>query len=256
MSTQISGLPFSGPIGGVRVALIPDRERLRPVGRLPEALAARRGRVRADRRRPRRHRRRRQRRRRDHDGRGRSHRQRLEPDPGRRHQAERSRSSPQGIEASKPFIKQLVEAQQKRRGYRPPSRSGDYPLFPPYSQETYDAVAALAYDELKRHLPDRRQDRASGRRRRAQGSRQGRPSPPRSRPASCPPSALNQVRRRVQVGHQEGRAHPRPQRGRSHRRPRPGRHPSARRRGCRSSRACTVPRSSSAARPRSWVSPR
>ena len=32
-STQISGLPFSGPIGGVRVS--PDR---RPVGRLPELL--------------------------------------------------------------------------------------------------------------------------------------------------------------------------------------------------------------------------
>ena len=36
MSTQLSGLPFSGPVGGVRVALIE-----RPVGGVPDAQPAR-----------------------------------------------------------------------------------------------------------------------------------------------------------------------------------------------------------------------
>ena len=36
LSTQLAGLPFSGPIGGIRVALIE-----RPVGRLPDAQRAR-----------------------------------------------------------------------------------------------------------------------------------------------------------------------------------------------------------------------
>ena len=49
MSTSLSGIPFSGPIGAVRVAL--DR---RPVGGLPDALAARAGGVRHGRRWPRR----------------------------------------------------------------------------------------------------------------------------------------------------------------------------------------------------------
>ena len=47
-STQISGLPFSGPVAGVRVALIDG-----PVGRVPDPLPAGEGRVRHGRRRPR-----------------------------------------------------------------------------------------------------------------------------------------------------------------------------------------------------------
>ena len=46
-STQLAGLPFCGPIGGVRVALIG-----RHVGRVPHLRAARAGRVRHGRRRP------------------------------------------------------------------------------------------------------------------------------------------------------------------------------------------------------------
>ena len=49
MSTQLAGLPFSGPIGGVRVALI-DGQWVA----LPDALRARAGRLRHGRRRPRR----------------------------------------------------------------------------------------------------------------------------------------------------------------------------------------------------------
>jgi polyribonucleotide nucleotidyltransferase len=53
----------------------------------------------------------------------------------------------EGLEAAKPFIKQLVEAQasmaqQANKAVR------EYPVFLPYSQEAYDAVAAAAYDEL------------------------------------------------------------------------------------------------------------
>jgi polyribonucleotide nucleotidyltransferase len=53
----------------------------------------------------------------------------------------------EGLEASKPFIKQLVEAQasmaqQANKAVR------EYPVFLPYTQAAYDAVAALAYDEL------------------------------------------------------------------------------------------------------------
>ena len=48
-STQLSGLPFSGPIGGVRVALIDG-----PVGGVPAVRGPAAGRVRHGRRRPRR----------------------------------------------------------------------------------------------------------------------------------------------------------------------------------------------------------
>ncbi|MDO9396985.1 MAG: polyribonucleotide nucleotidyltransferase, partial [Herbiconiux sp.] len=55
----------------------------------------------------------------------------------------------EGLEASKPFIKQLVEAQasmaqQANKAVR------EYPVFLPYSKASYDAVAELAYDELVR----------------------------------------------------------------------------------------------------------
>jgi polyribonucleotide nucleotidyltransferase len=54
----------------------------------------------------------------------------------------------QGLEASKPFLKQLIKAQLEvaEKAAKPIQ---EFPLFPPYSQETYDAVAGLSYDELK-----------------------------------------------------------------------------------------------------------
>ena len=90
-STQISGLPFSGPVGGVRVALIE-----RPVGRVPDRRAARGRRVRHGRRGPQG-----RRRRRDHDGRGRGHRQRHRAHRRRRGCAdrERRRRGPRGRQA-------------------------------------------------------------------------------------------------------------------------------------------------------------
>jgi polyribonucleotide nucleotidyltransferase len=54
----------------------------------------------------------------------------------------------QGLEAAKPFLKQLIAAQLEvaQQAAKPIQ---EFPLFPPYTQESYDAVAALAYDELK-----------------------------------------------------------------------------------------------------------
>ncbi|MDM4762581.1 polyribonucleotide nucleotidyltransferase [Galbitalea sp. SE-J8] len=54
----------------------------------------------------------------------------------------------QGLEAAKPFLKALVEAQESlaTQAAKP---IADYPLFPPYAKQTYDVVAGLAYDELK-----------------------------------------------------------------------------------------------------------
>ena len=54
----------------------------------------------------------------------------------------------QGLEAAKPFLKQLIKAQLEisTKAAKPIK---EFQLFPPYSQESYDAVAGLAYDELK-----------------------------------------------------------------------------------------------------------
>jgi polyribonucleotide nucleotidyltransferase len=54
----------------------------------------------------------------------------------------------QGLEAAKPFLTQLIKAQQSiaDQAAKPVQ---DFPLFPPYSDEAYNAVAEIAYDELK-----------------------------------------------------------------------------------------------------------
>jgi polyribonucleotide nucleotidyltransferase len=147
MSTQIAGLPFSGPIGGVRVALIPDDngsgqwvafpKHSQVVDAVFSMVVA--GRVVTD-----------------ADG--------TEDVAIMMIEAEATDNAwtliqggaikpneeviAEGIEASKPFIKQLVVAQQEvaSAASKP---TGNYPLFPPYTEETYDAVAALAYDGLK-----------------------------------------------------------------------------------------------------------
>ncbi len=53
----------------------------------------------------------------------------------------------QGLEASKPFIRQLCEAQADLK-----SKAGkatvEYPVFPPYQQDAYDAVSSAAKDAL------------------------------------------------------------------------------------------------------------
>jgi polyribonucleotide nucleotidyltransferase len=54
----------------------------------------------------------------------------------------------EGLEAAKPFLKQLIKAQQEIADQAAKAIQA-FPLFPPYQQETYDAVAGLAYDDLK-----------------------------------------------------------------------------------------------------------
>jgi polyribonucleotide nucleotidyltransferase len=54
----------------------------------------------------------------------------------------------EGLEAAKPFLKQLIKAQQEIADQAAKAIQ-EFPLFPPYTQETYDAVAGLAYDDLK-----------------------------------------------------------------------------------------------------------
>ena len=106
MSTQLSGLPVLGP----------DRRRpggadQGPVGRLPDPLPAGRSHLRHGRGRPGA----RGRRRRDHDGRGRVDAEHAAADRGRRSGAvaPTEETVAQGLDAAKPFIRQLCEGQRQ-----------------------------------------------------------------------------------------------------------------------------------------------
>ncbi|GAA4150988.1 polyribonucleotide nucleotidyltransferase [Leifsonia shinshuensis] len=147
-STQISGLPFSGPIAGVRLALIPGNGQhedqwiaFPKASQLEEAVfdLVVAGRVLTN-----------------EDG--------SEGDVAiMMVEAEATEGSwnliqggavkpneevvAQGLEAAKPFIRQLVGAQNVL-AQQSAKAIADYPVFLPYSQETYDNVAGLAYDEL------------------------------------------------------------------------------------------------------------
>ena len=229
LSTQISGLPFSGPIAGVRLALIPghgenaDQWIAFPnVTQLEEAvfdlIVA--GRVVTD-----------------ADG--------NEDVAIMMVEAEATEGSwnlikggavkpneqvvAEGLEASKPFLKQLVAAQNVVANTAAKAIK-EFPVFPPYSQETYDFVAGRAYDELvpSTRSPTRWSVRTPTTRSRMPSRRELLAA---VEAGELPAVATLRVLRRVQVGHQDDRARPHPDRGRPHRRPRPGRHPSARRRG-------------------------
>ncbi|WP_313544775.1 polyribonucleotide nucleotidyltransferase [Leifsonia aquatica] len=147
-STQISGLPFSGPIAGVRLALIPGNGQhadqwiaFPKASQLEEAVfdLTVAGRVLTN-----------------ADG--------SEGDVAiMMVEAEATEHSwnliqggavkpneevvAQGLEAAKPFIRQLVGAQNVI-AQQSAKAIADYPVFLPYSKETYDNVAGLAYDEL------------------------------------------------------------------------------------------------------------
>ena len=138
-STQISGLPFNGPVGGTRVALIdgqwvgfPTHTELERAT-FDMVVAGRRARVR---------------RRRDHDGRGRGHREHHRAGRRRRHQADRggrrgrvwrrpSRSSPRcaGPRPSWPP--------------RRPRRPAEFPVFLDYQ----DDVLRRGHRRLLRRRP-------------------------------------------------------------------------------------------------------
>ncbi|KQR52569.1 polyribonucleotide nucleotidyltransferase [Leifsonia sp. Leaf336] len=147
-STQISGLPFSGPIAGVRLALMPGNGQhedqwiaFPKASQLEEAVfdLVVAGRVLTN-----------------EDG--------SEGDVAiMMVEAEATEGSwnliqagavkpseevvAQGLEAAKPFIRQLVAAQTVLAS-QSAKAIADYPVFLPYSKETYDNVAGLAYDEL------------------------------------------------------------------------------------------------------------
>ncbi|MDA4103785.1 polyribonucleotide nucleotidyltransferase [Mycolicibacterium monacense] len=139
-STQIAGLPFSGPVGGVRVALIdgtwvafPTVEQLERAvfdmvvaGRktaddvaimMVEAEATDKV---------------------------------VELVAGGA-QAPTEAVVAEGLEAAKPFIKVLCEAQQELAG-RAAKPTADYPLFPEYGEDVYYAVASVATDALSEAL--------------------------------------------------------------------------------------------------------
>jgi len=141
-STQISGLPFYGPVGGIRLALIGDQWVAFPTyAQLSDAVfdLTVAGRLVTD-----------------ANG--------VEDVAIMMVEAEATEVSwdlikagatkpdeavvAQGLEASKPFLKALIKAQVSlaEQAAKP---IADYPLFPPYAQETYDAVAGFAYEELK-----------------------------------------------------------------------------------------------------------
>ena len=142
MSTQLAGLPFSGPVAGVRVALIdgqwvafPRHSELEKA--VFDMVVA--GRV-------------------------------IEED-GKEDvaimmvEAEATETSwdliqggatapteevvAQGLEAAKPFIKVLVEAQSKLAA-QSAKQVAEYPLFLPYTDEVYEIVSAAAATELSR----------------------------------------------------------------------------------------------------------
>ncbi|MEJ7755055.1 MAG: hypothetical protein WKF83_00850 [Nocardioidaceae bacterium] len=215
-STQISGLPFSGPVGGVRVALIDGQWVAFPThSQLENAVfdmvvAGRRGRGR----------------RRDHDGRGRVHRSRpgtsSEAVPRRRPR----RSSPDGLEAAKalhpPAVRGTVRAGRSRcqagpRVSRSSSTTRTTPTpqsSPPYVTTSPRRSPSPARPSARPRLDEIKADIARQARRAVRGPREG-------------------ARRSHPCAHQGARPRTCAARQGPHRRPRPRRHPYARRRGRR-----------------------
>ncbi|WP_284749481.1 polyribonucleotide nucleotidyltransferase [Amycolatopsis sp. RTGN1] len=139
-STQIAGLPFSGPVGGVRVALIEDQWVAFPTwSQLAKAtfnmVVA--GRIVGD----------------DVaimmvEAEGTENTLDLIADGGK---APDEVSVAEGLEAAKPFIKVLCEAQQKLADVAA-KPTGEFPVFLPYEQDAFEAVAAIATDDLANAL--------------------------------------------------------------------------------------------------------
>jgi polyribonucleotide nucleotidyltransferase len=143
LSTQISGLPFSGPIAGVRLALMPghgdhaDQWIVFPnVQQLEDAVfdLTVAGRVLPD-------------------GDVAIMMVEAEATEGSWNLIKGGAVKPseevvaQGLEAAKPFIKELVAAQNVVANAAA-KEIQPFPVFLPYSQETYDFVAGRSYDDL------------------------------------------------------------------------------------------------------------
>ncbi|MCT7659448.1 polyribonucleotide nucleotidyltransferase [Mycobacterium deserti] len=143
-STQISGLPFNGPVGGVRVALIdgqwvafPTVEQLERAvfdmvvaGRKAETAGTNDVAI-----------------------------MMVEAEAtdnvielvGGGAQAPTEAIVAEGLEAAKPFIAALVDAQQELAS-RAAKPTADYPVFPDYAEDVYYAVASVATDALSEAL--------------------------------------------------------------------------------------------------------
>jgi polyribonucleotide nucleotidyltransferase len=141
-STQISGLPFYGPVGGIRLALIGDQWVAFPkFSQLAEAVfdLTVAGRLVTDK-----------------DGNEDVAIMMVEAEAteGSWELIRSGATKPdetvvaQGLEAAKPFLAQLIKA-QKALADQSAKAIQEFPLFPPYSDVAYNAVAELAYDELK-----------------------------------------------------------------------------------------------------------
>jgi polyribonucleotide nucleotidyltransferase len=140
-STQLAGLPFSGPIGGVRVALIDGAWVAFPtVDQLERAVfdMVVAGRVVKD---------------------GDVAIMMVEAEAtenvvelvGGGAQTPTESVVAEGLEAAKPFIKTLVAAQQELAD-RAAKPIGDYPVFPDYGEDVYSSVASVATDALSKAL--------------------------------------------------------------------------------------------------------
>ncbi|WP_396916583.1 polyribonucleotide nucleotidyltransferase [Mycolicibacterium sp.] len=140
-STQLAGLPFSGPVGGTRVALIDGQWVAFPtVEQLERAVfdMVVAGRVLED---------------------GDVAIMMVEAEATENvielvsggAQAPTEAVVAEGLEAAKPFIKALCTAQQElaERAAKP---TGEYPVFPDYEEDVYSAVAAVATDALSEAL--------------------------------------------------------------------------------------------------------
>jgi len=141
-STQISGLPFYGPVGGIRLALINDQWVAFPkYSQLEEAVfdLTVAGRLVTD-----------------ADGNEDVAIMMVEAEAteGSWDLIKAGATKPdeavvaQGLEASKPFLKQLIKAQLELAA-QSAKEIANYPVFPPYEQATYDSVAGFAWDELQ-----------------------------------------------------------------------------------------------------------
>ncbi|GAA3743176.1 polyribonucleotide nucleotidyltransferase [Leifsonia bigeumensis] len=140
-STQISGLPFSGPIAGIRMALIGDQWVAFPkYEQLADAVfdLTVAGRIVTDK-----------------NGKEDVAIMMVEAE-ATEHSWDLIKAGAtkpneeivaQGLEAAKPFLAQLVKAQAAMAA-QASKEIQDYPVFLPYDQATYDAVAALAETDL------------------------------------------------------------------------------------------------------------
>ena len=141
MSTQLAGLPFSGPIGGVRVALIEGQWVAFPsVQQLEDAVfdMVVAGRVLPD---------------------GDVAIMMVEAESTEQTfekvragaQAPTEEVVGQGLEASKPFIKALCDAQVELAA-KLPKETYDFPVFKDYQDDVFQAVEELASEELSRDM--------------------------------------------------------------------------------------------------------